>query len=223
MGVIEAARAAAEINERIKQTGITREDERRRDAPEITLRIALEQHCIQALDPRQRKVSPETAAGYANMLGLHAPRWLDMPISSITRQMVNEKIKSMSDKPTTAGAMLRTMAFLPIMRQSLASCMRAPNSTRRSRPRVSRRSRNSPAAPCRVWPFAASAARMSPSSEVGFCKCARSVCIARMTRTTNHRKRLTRIARRNGVAVQHVQSWAGLADRLARVTSMDVV
>lgn len=37
-----------------------------------------------------------------------------------------------------------------------------------------------------------------------------------MTRTTNHRKRLTRIARRNGVAVQHVQNWAGLADRLAR-------
>lgn len=57
MGVIEAAQTAAEINQRVEETGITRHDDRRRNAPEITLRVALEQHCTQALDPRQRKVS----------------------------------------------------------------------------------------------------------------------------------------------------------------------
>ncbi|MBK8458249.1 MAG: hypothetical protein IPL47_15040 [Phyllobacteriaceae bacterium] len=112
MGVIEAAQTAAEINQRVEETGITRHDDRRRNAPEITLRVALEQHCTRALDPRQRKVSVETAAGYAAMLRLHAPRWLDMPISSITRQMVNEKIKSMPDKPTTASAMLRALSAI---------------------------------------------------------------------------------------------------------------
>ncbi|MDP4034051.1 MAG: Arm DNA-binding domain-containing protein [Pseudorhodobacter sp.] len=64
-GVIEAAQTAAEINQRVEETGITRHDDRRRNAPEITLRVALEQHVTQALDPRQRKVSAETAAGYA--------------------------------------------------------------------------------------------------------------------------------------------------------------
>lgn len=37
-----------------------------------------------------------------------------------------------------------------------------------------------------------------------------------MARTTNHRKRLTKIARRKGVAVDHVANWATLADRLAQ-------
>ena len=112
MGVIEAAQTAAEINQRVEQTGITRHDDRRRNAPEITLRVALEQHCTQALDPRQRKVSAETAAGYANMLRLHVPRWLDMPITDIKRQMINEKIKAMSDKPTTASSLLRALSAI---------------------------------------------------------------------------------------------------------------
>lgn len=36
-----------------------------------------------------------------------------------------------------------------------------------------------------------------------------------MKRMINHRKRLTKIARRKGVAVEHVENWAALADRLA--------
>ena len=62
MGVIEAAQTAAEINQCVEETGITRHDDRRRNAPEIMLRVALEQHCTRALDPRQRKVLPETVA-----------------------------------------------------------------------------------------------------------------------------------------------------------------
>ncbi|SIT81867.1 hypothetical protein [Pontibaca methylaminivorans] len=35
-----------------------------------------------------------------------------------------------------------------------------------------------------------------------------------MKRTTNHRKRLTKIAKRHGVEVAHVSNWYQLADRL---------
>ncbi|MEZ5773124.1 MAG: Arm DNA-binding domain-containing protein, partial [Defluviimonas denitrificans] len=97
MTVIEAAQTAAEINTQVEDAGVVTKDARPRGAGEITLREALEQHVTQALDPRQRKISDETAAGYASHLRLHVPRWLDMPISDITRQMVNEKIKSMSN------------------------------------------------------------------------------------------------------------------------------
>lgn len=37
-----------------------------------------------------------------------------------------------------------------------------------------------------------------------------------MRRTVNHRKRLTKIARRRGVEVKHVSNWSELADRLAQ-------
>lgn len=37
-----------------------------------------------------------------------------------------------------------------------------------------------------------------------------------MRRTVNHRKRLTKIARRRGVEVKHVSNWGELADRLAQ-------
>lgn len=107
MSVIEAAQTAAEINTQVEDAGIIAKDKRPRGANEVTLREALEQHVTQALDPRQRKISNETAAGYASHLRLHTPRWLDIPISDITRQMVNEKIKSMSNIPTTASSMIR--------------------------------------------------------------------------------------------------------------------
>lgn len=103
MTVIEAAQTAAEFNTRIEEAGVIVRNDAPRNAPEITLRVALEQHVTKALDPRQRHVSEETAAGYAAMLRLHTPRWLDMPITDITRQMVNEKIKAMANKPTTAS------------------------------------------------------------------------------------------------------------------------
>lgn len=110
MTVIEAAQTAAEINIQIEEAGIVVKDKRTRGADEITLREALEQHVTQALDPRQRKISGQTADGYASVLRLHVPRWLDMPITDITRQMVNEKIKSMSDIPTTASGLLRVLS-----------------------------------------------------------------------------------------------------------------
>jgi len=110
MTVIEAAQTAAEINIQIEEAGIVVKDKRTRGADEITLREALEQHVTQALDPRQRKISEQTADGYASVLRLHVPRWLDMPITDITRQMVNEKIKSMSDIPTTASGLLRVLS-----------------------------------------------------------------------------------------------------------------
>lgn len=112
MTVIEAAQTAAEFNTRIEEAGVIVRNDAPRNAPEITLRLALEQHVTQALDPRQRKVSAETAAGYAAMLRLHVPRWLDMPITDITRQMVNEKIKAMSNKPTTASGLLRAVGAI---------------------------------------------------------------------------------------------------------------
>lgn len=106
MTVIEAAQTAAEFNTRIEEAGVIVRNDVPRNAPEITLRVALEQHVTKALDPRQRHVSEETAAGYAAMLRLHTPRWLDMPITDITRQMVNEKIMAMANKPTTASCLL---------------------------------------------------------------------------------------------------------------------
>ncbi|MFV0334011.1 MAG: tyrosine-type recombinase/integrase [Tropicimonas sp.] len=112
MTVIEAAQTAAEINTQVEDAGVVTKDARPRGAGEITLREALEQHVTQALDPRQRKISEETAAGYASVMRLHVPRWLDMPISDITRQMVNEKIKAMSNIPTTASSLLRAVSAI---------------------------------------------------------------------------------------------------------------
>lgn len=112
MTVIEAAQTAAEFNTRIEEAGVIVRNDAPRNAPEITLRVALEQHVTKALDPRQRHVSAETAAGYAAMLRLHTPRWLDMPITDITRQMVNEKIKAMANKPTTASCLLRALGAI---------------------------------------------------------------------------------------------------------------
>lgn len=112
MTVIEAAQTAAEINTQVEDAGIIVKDKRPRGADEVTLREALEQHVTQALDPCQRKISDETAAGYASHLRLHVPRWLDMPISDITRQMVNEKITSMSNIPTTASGLLRVLSAI---------------------------------------------------------------------------------------------------------------
>lgn len=112
MTVIEAAQEAAVRSEGIEEKGVLIKDAGSRNAPEITLRVAHEQHVTQALDPRQRKVSAETAAGYAAMLRLHVPRWLDMAITDITRQMVNEKIKAMANKPTTASGLLRAVGAI---------------------------------------------------------------------------------------------------------------
>lgn len=112
MTIVEAAQKAAEINTQVEEAGIVVKDKRPRGADEITLREALEQHVTQALDPRQRRISEQTAAGYASVLRLHVPRWLDMPITNITRQMVNEKIKSMSDIPTTASGLLRVLSAI---------------------------------------------------------------------------------------------------------------
>jgi hypothetical protein len=110
MGWIEASQEAAVRSDGIEEKGVLIKDAGPRDAPEITLRVALEQHVTKALDPRQRNVSAETATGYADMLRLHVPRWLDMPITDITRQMINEKIKAMANKPTTASFLLRTLS-----------------------------------------------------------------------------------------------------------------
>lgn len=112
MGVIEAAQTAAEFNTKIEDTGVLVRTDAPRNAPEVTLRVAFEQHVTQALDPRQRKVSAETAAGYLAMLRRHTPRWLDMSITDITRQMVNEQIKSMSNTPTTASCLLRALSAI---------------------------------------------------------------------------------------------------------------
>jgi integrase len=112
MGVIEAAQTAAEFNARVEETGVIVRTDAPRNAPEITLRVALDQHCTQALDPRQRKVSAEAKAGYEAMLKRHVSRWLDMPITDITRQMVNEKVKSMSSTPTTASSLLRALGAI---------------------------------------------------------------------------------------------------------------
>ncbi len=112
MGVIEAAQTAAEINGQIEEKGVVVKDDQPRHAGEITLRVALEQHVGRALDPRQRRMTDETALGYAAVLRCHVPRWLDMPISDITRTMVNEKIKSMDDKRATASNLLRTLSAI---------------------------------------------------------------------------------------------------------------
>lgn len=105
MTVIEAAQEAVVRSDGIEEKGVMIKDAGSRDAPEITLRLALEQHVTQALDPRQRVVSAETAPGYDAMPRLQVPRRLDMPITDIARQMVKEKIKAMSNKPTTASGL----------------------------------------------------------------------------------------------------------------------
>lgn len=138
MGWIEAAQEAAVRSNGIEEKGVLIKAAGPRNAPEITLQVALEQHCTQALDPRQRKVSAETAAGYAAMLRLHTPRWLDMPITDITKQMVNEKIKSMANKPTTASGLLRAVSAIYGTRRLLADLLgndQVPRSCRGSRRR----------------------------------------------------------------------------------------
>ena len=112
MGVIEAAQTAAEINGQIEEKGVVVKDDKPRGAGEITLRTAYEQHVTRALDPRQKKLQDVTVAGYEAALRVHVPRWLDMSISDITRTMVNEKIKSMSDKPATATNLLRALSAI---------------------------------------------------------------------------------------------------------------
>ena len=112
MSVVDAAQEAAVRSDGIEEKGVLIKDAGPRNAPEINLRLALEQHVTQALDPRQRKASAETAAGYTAMLRLHVPLWLDMPITDITRQMVNEKIKATSNKPTTASGLLRAVGAI---------------------------------------------------------------------------------------------------------------
>ena len=66
----------------------------------------------QRLDPRQKKLEPITVTGYESTLRTHVPRWLDMPLTSITRQMINEKIKSMSDQQATATNLLRALSAI---------------------------------------------------------------------------------------------------------------
>ena len=61
MAVLEAAQTAAEINIDVVDAGIVTKDKRPRGAGEVTLREALEQHVTQALDPRQHRISGETA------------------------------------------------------------------------------------------------------------------------------------------------------------------
>jgi len=112
MSVIEAAQTAAEINARVEATGITQHDDRPRNAPEVTLRKAFDEHVSQALDPRQKKLTAVTIADYECVLRCHAPRWLEMSISDITRQMVNEKIKALSDTPATATKLLRALSAI---------------------------------------------------------------------------------------------------------------
>lgn len=112
MTVIEAAQTAAETNGQIEDKGVMVKDTRPRGAGEITLRVALEQHVGRVLDPRQRRITDETAHGYAALLRCHVPRWLDMSISDITRTMINEKIKSMDDKRATASNLLRTLSAI---------------------------------------------------------------------------------------------------------------
>ena len=74
MTLIEAAQTAAEINTQVEDAGIIVKDKRPRGADEVTLRVALEHHVTQALAPRQRRISDETAAGHASHLRLHVPR-----------------------------------------------------------------------------------------------------------------------------------------------------
>ena len=112
MTVIEAAQTAAEINTRVEDTGVTRHDDRPRNAPEVTLRTAFQQHVTQALDPRQKKLTDATIADYEGVLRCHASDWLDLSISDISRQMVNERIKAMSDTPPTATKLLRALSAI---------------------------------------------------------------------------------------------------------------
>ncbi|GLS85567.1 hypothetical protein GCM10010873_05400 [Cypionkella aquatica] len=74
MGWIEAAEEAAARSDGIKENCVLIKDAGPRKAPEIRLRVVLDQHGTQAPVPRQRKVSAETAAGYAAKLRPHVLR-----------------------------------------------------------------------------------------------------------------------------------------------------
>lgn len=112
MTVVEAAQDAAARSEGIEEKGVLVKEVAARPDGEITLQIALEQHCTQALDPRQRKLEEVTIEGYKSVLRVHVPTWLNMRIDEITRSMVNAKIKSLADKPATATALLRTLSAI---------------------------------------------------------------------------------------------------------------
>lgn len=112
MSVVEAAQTAGEINGQIEEKGVVVKNDQPRGSAEITLKKAFEQHVTRALDPRQKKLADVTVAGYETLLRVHVPRWLDMSISDITRTMVNEKIKAMSDKPATATGLLRALSAI---------------------------------------------------------------------------------------------------------------
>lgn len=112
MTVIEAAQSAAERDAKVEQHGVLVPDAKPRGSGEITLREALEQHTTGSLDGRQKKLRPVTIAGYESLLRVHVPTWLDMPIDEITRTMVNQKIKTMGDKPAVATNLLRALSAI---------------------------------------------------------------------------------------------------------------
>jgi integrase len=112
MSIVEASQKAAAHSDGIEEKGVLVKDKGARIAGEITLKTALEQHVGQGLDPRQRKLEAVTIAGYESILRVHVPTWLTMRIDEITRSMVNQKVKNMSDKPAAATGLLRALSAI---------------------------------------------------------------------------------------------------------------
>ncbi len=79
---------------------------------EITLREALDRHARNPVDPRTKRKSENTIYDYENTIVVNVPDWLDKPIHKITRAMVNERIRQLSNKPTTATKLLRILSAI---------------------------------------------------------------------------------------------------------------
>lgn len=109
MSVVAASQAAEKLSNGVESSGIIT---KQRSSSDLTLRRAFEEHISQALDPRQKKLADVTVTGYESLLRVHVARWLDMPLTDISRAMVNEKIKSMSSQPATATGLLRALSAI---------------------------------------------------------------------------------------------------------------
>lgn len=85
-----------------KKRLIAEDEKRKDDTKALTLRVALDQYLAdknigQRTKKAKNKLSPQTAALYKQMVTKHLADWLDMPLVSISKDMVREEYKKIAE------------------------------------------------------------------------------------------------------------------------------
>lgn len=79
---------------------------------QVTLREAFDRHTRNPIDPRTKIKRQNTIYDYENTLNNHVADWLDLSILKIRKAMVNDRIRSLAHKPTTATKLLRILSSI---------------------------------------------------------------------------------------------------------------